>query len=718
MSIRRLGMSVVMVAVLATATAGWGAPQQALATTAQGSHLVTFTGVVKDADGNPRTGAVAMTFSLYAAQEGGEALWVEQQTAVADAAGRYSVLLGAVTAGGLPAEVFGDGKAQWLAAQVVGEAEPARVLLVAVPYAMKAADAETLGGRSVTSFVLTENLAKAVQEQVTLGAVSGTTTTSIGGTVQLGGEAGSTTWYGQYAGTGGSFNAFFGQYAGDSASGYSNSFFGQEAGRATTTSCCNTFFGTHAGMTNTTGNSNVFVGYAAGRDGTIASLGTFVGYAAGNANLADANTFVGYGAGFTNTSGLEGVFLGFEAGFYNETGTGGTHLGYRAGKASKANYNTMVGSYAGTATVGGLGNVFVGRRAGEANTSGDNNTYVGYYAGEAHTAGSANTLLGYHSGYTYDSGSYNTYLGAYTEGAVGIANASAIGHRAQVTQSNSLVLGGITGTNGGTDTNVGIGTTAPVARLHVGKGEVRLANGNGTSTHFNYLNTSVNYIRGTSYFDGGSAYFTGGNVGVGTVSPVAKLHVTGGELRLMNGSGEHTHLNYGNLSTNYIRGVTYFDTASVYFTGGNVGIGTTTPSYKLHVVGDIYTTGTYQGSDLRLKRNVQNLGYGLREVMRLRPVSYEWKDRATGPATFGLIAQEVATIMPELVGKSQDEAGMLSLNYVGLVPVLVKAVQEQEPRIGAVTTETADLKSEVADLKAQIAELRALVLQLSAAKQR
>jgi hypothetical protein len=140
-----------------------------------------------------------------------------------------------------------------------------------------------------------------------------------------------------------------------------------------------------------------------------------------------------------------------------------------------------------------------------------------------------------------------------------------------------------------------------------------------------------------------------------------------------------------------------------------------------------------------LKKNVQNLGYGLDAVMRLRPVSYEWKDRATGPATFGLIAQEVATIMPELVGKSQDEAGMLSLNYVGLVPVLVKAVQEQEPRIGAVTTATADLRADTADLKArivelqaqnadmkaqnadmkaQIAELRSLVLQLSAEKQR
>jgi hypothetical protein len=396
--------------------------------------------------------------------------------------------------------------------------------------------------------------------------------------------------------------------------------------------------------------------------------------------------------------------------------------------------------------VSGDYNTFIGRRAGEANTSGAENAGIGWEAGHNNTTGGNNTFLGDYSGASNTTENNNTFVGTNSDGAAGIANATAVGYRAQVTQSNSVVLGGLAGANGANDTNVGIGTTAPAARLHVGKGEVRFANGNGTSTHFNYLNTSINYVRGITYFDGAPAYFTGGNIGIGTTSPVAKLHVTGGELRLMNGSGQYTHLNYGNLSTNYIRGVTYFDTAAVYFTGGNVGIGTTTPSYKLHVVGDIYTTGTYQGSDLRLKRNVQNLGYGLPEVLRLRPVSYEWKDRPTGPATFGLIAQEVATIMPELVGKSQDEAGMLSLNYVGLVPVLVKAMQEQEPRIGAVATATADLKvdtadlkariaelqtqnadlkaqnadtkAQVADMKAQIAELRGLLLHLSAEKQR
>jgi hypothetical protein len=717
MRVRHLGMGVVLVVVLAAV--GWTEPRQAPASIAPGNHLVTFSGVLKDANGSPNTGAVPMKFSLYAAQEGGEALWVEQQTVVADAAGRYSVLLGAVTVGGLPAEVLGDGKAQWLAAQVVGEAEPARVLLVAVPYALKAADAETLGGKTMTSFVLTENLAKAVQEQVTLGNVSLTTTGGIGGTVQLGHETDSNTWFGLGAG-----NA--------APTGGHNVFFGHEAGFADTTGCCNAFVGKRAGYNNTTGQNNVFVGNNAGQSNTVTSDNTMVGRLAGADNITDQNTFIGSSAGLVNTNGIQGVFVGFEAGKANLIGVGNTYLGFQSGVAATGDYNTTVGSLAGNSMTAGGGNVFIGRRSGYSTTTGGTNVAIGYYAGFGNTTGSQSVYVGYRAGDTNDAGQYNTFVGTYADGSSSLSNAGAIGYRAMVTQSNSLVLGGLSGANGGSDTNVGIGTTAPVARLHVGKGEMRLSNGNGTATHFNYLNTSINYVRGITYFDGASAYFTGGNIGIGTASPVAKLHVTGGEFRLMNGSGEHTHLNYANLSTNYIRGVTYFDTAAVYFTGGNVGIGTTTPSYKLHVVGDIYTTGTYQGSDLRLKRNVQNLGYGLDAVMRLRPVSYEWKDRPTGPATFGLIAQEVATIMPELVGKSQDEAGMLSLNYVGLVPVLVKAVQEQEPRIGAVTTATADLRADAsdlrariadlqaqnADMKAQIAELRALLLQLSAEKQR
>jgi hypothetical protein len=160
---------------------------------------------------------------------------------------------------------------------------------------------------------------------------------------------------------------------------------------------------------------------------------------------------------------------------------------------------------------------------------------------------------------------------------------------------------------------------------------------------------------------------------------------------------------------------------------GKVGIGTTSPAYKLHVAGDIYTTGTYQGSDLRLKDQVRDLRYGLGEVLQLRPVSYRWKDAALAQPTLGLIAQEVEPVLPELVAHGTDEAGLLSLNYTGLIPVLVKAVQEQEARISDQHRALARKDAEIAALcseataaqnrhDAEIAALRADALALRAQK--
>ncbi|MBI4480714.1 MAG: hypothetical protein HY651_11895, partial [Acidobacteria bacterium] len=117
---------------------------------------VQYSGVLQDAAGMPITGVQGVTFALYSEQSGGAPLWLETQNVSADAQGRYSVLLGAMRADGLPQEVFTLNEARWLGVRVnqPGAVEQARVLLVSVPYALKAADAETLGGLPVSAFVL------------------------------------------------------------------------------------------------------------------------------------------------------------------------------------------------------------------------------------------------------------------------------------------------------------------------------------------------------------------------------------------------------------------------------------------------------------------------------------------------------------------------------------------------------------------------------------
>src|ERR1700722_2292050 len=117
-------------------------------------RLVSFGGMVKDLKGNPLTGMVGITFALYSEQRGGAPLWLETQNVTADSGGRYTVLLGATKPDGLPAELFTSEQARWVDVQVSGQAEQPRVLLVSAPYALKAGDAETIGGLPPSAFIL------------------------------------------------------------------------------------------------------------------------------------------------------------------------------------------------------------------------------------------------------------------------------------------------------------------------------------------------------------------------------------------------------------------------------------------------------------------------------------------------------------------------------------------------------------------------------------
>ena len=124
-------------------------------------RLIRFSGQLKDA-----SGTVGITFTLHKGQQDSTSLWVETQNVQLDGTGKYTVLLGATKAAGIPMELFTSGEAQWLGIRVEGKAEQPRVLLVSVPYALKAAEAETLAGHAASDFVTSDNLNTAVQQQM------------------------------------------------------------------------------------------------------------------------------------------------------------------------------------------------------------------------------------------------------------------------------------------------------------------------------------------------------------------------------------------------------------------------------------------------------------------------------------------------------------------------------------------------------------------------
>src|SRR5580658_10227152 len=117
-------------------------------------RLVRFSGAAKDPGGDPIMGVTGITFALYAEQTGGAPLWSETQNVQAGAGGHYTVLLGAAKSEGLPADLFTAEQAHWVGVSVEGQPEQPRILLVSAPYALKAGDAETLGGLPPSAFLL------------------------------------------------------------------------------------------------------------------------------------------------------------------------------------------------------------------------------------------------------------------------------------------------------------------------------------------------------------------------------------------------------------------------------------------------------------------------------------------------------------------------------------------------------------------------------------
>jgi hypothetical protein len=157
----RANSGVLIVVTIWLAAMSWATPQQNNSSATPASptvvpRLVSFSGVVKDPKGNPVTGAVDLTFSLYTFEEGGSPLWAETQKVQLDEQGHYTVLLGATNPEGLPLDLFTSGQAQWLGVQpeLPGAPEQPRVLLVGMPYALKAVDADTLGGLPASAFAM------------------------------------------------------------------------------------------------------------------------------------------------------------------------------------------------------------------------------------------------------------------------------------------------------------------------------------------------------------------------------------------------------------------------------------------------------------------------------------------------------------------------------------------------------------------------------------
>jgi hypothetical protein len=123
---------------------------------------------------------------------------------------------------------------------------------------------------------------------------------------------------------------------------------------------------------------------------------------------------------------------------------------------------------------------------------------------------------------------------------------------------------------------------------------------------------------------------------------------------------------------------------------GNLLIGTTTSAgYKLEVAGVAAATDFNSTSDRTKKTNITTIPNALEKVQQLRGVEFDWLD--TGAPSMGLIAQEVAQVIPQVV---QGESGNMTLSYGNLVGLLIEAVKAQQQQISELQTAVAKLTKE------------------------
>ncbi len=169
-----------------------------------------------------------------------------------------------------------------------------------------------------------------------------------------------------------------------------------------------------------------------------------------------------------------------------------------------------------------------------------------------------------------------------------------------------------------------------------------------------------------------------GNTGIGTSSPQERLHVANGRLRI----GTETIEDTGSNRLSFNAGL-FPDTDGAFNLGNS--------SFRWNAVWA--QDGTINTSDRREKRDIQGLNYGLREILNLHPVRFRWKATPEQGEKLGLIAQDLLEVIPEVVKTHEfisiDEEGALEkkqldrlgVYYSDLIPVLIKAIQEQQELI-------------------------------------
>jgi hypothetical protein len=653
--------------------------------------LIEFAGTLLDRDNRPMAGPVGVTFALYAEQSGGATLWMETQNVHPDANGNYAVFLGAASKGGLPAEQFASGKARWLGIQVENKAEQPRIMLVSVPYALKAGDAATLGGLPPSAFLSGSANSSAsssapVASNVAASVNTDTTKNGQSSTNAVRAVAPQVTCSSI---TGEGVANFFPAWSGPCTLAPS------PMAEACTTQGCNVGIGTQtpqAGMDVEAPSTTTIGVLGVVTNPTNLTIGVF-GHAVNSGGVTQgvygvSESTVGVGvhgigatAGQFDTPIGTGLILrgrGPAGDKFTVDGAGNVTLSGQLSLPATTNATTGVINLGSLPFIHSFGtdNTFLGHSSGNFTMTGTDNTAIGLRTLANNTTGNTNTASGVDALLFNTTGNNNTATGgaALQDNTTGIDN-TAIG-----TFALEFSTTGFSNTASGVN-----------ALLHNSTGNFNTAS--GVAALVSNTTGSQNTASGMNALE----HITTGGSNVGIGFNAGANATTGSNNIYLSNSGTAADANTMRLGA--VQSSTFIAGISGVMTGG---VGTTV------LVDSNGQFGTISSSR-RFKYDIDDMGEASNDLLQLRPVTFRYKqgqEDGSHPLQYGLIAEEVAKAYPELVQYSVT-GEVNTVLYHELPALLLNEVQKQHAQIEAQRDELKAQAAQLAKLQSRLEELEA-----------
>ena len=466
--------------------------------------------------------------------------------------------------------------------------------------------------------------------------------------------------------------------------GSQNTSVGSESMRKNINGWYNTAIGSQSLFENTSGSRNTAVGRGSLLFNTTGRANTAIGDVAMHVNSdGEENAALGVSALYNNTTGSFNCSVGAESLDRNETGNSNVAVGMSALKWNLDNSNLVaVGDSAlyhngnnDSLSTDGTNNVALGSKTLFSNTRGQKNTAIGSGSLYSNETGSYNTVVGYNAEGYNGSGDRNTIIGTNAGSTPLGSNRSGsifIGYNAGYFEtaddklyiensfsSNPLIYGDFNSDVIGINGNLGVRTESPAKEIHIKDGP------DGDSDVYMRLQSiGENNDAVIEYYE--------------NTAKAMSIHYSGSDNAL-----HLIDLTQTNPATRF-----------TFLRNGKAGIGVDNPGNILTIkqssatdpIADSWTTY----SSRRWKTNIHTIENALETVTRLRGVYYDWK--ANGQHDIGLIAEEVGTVLPEIVQYEENGVDAKSVDYARLVPVLIEAVKELKAENHRLNKELVELK--------------------------